>query len=174
MPTGVHGLLRNDWRLSNRSGNTSLVTQMRLHQDFREFLTLLNENGVDYLIIGGYAVVMHGYVRATGDIDIWIKNSTENSKRLVSVLNKFGFASLNIKEEDFLKPDHVIQLGYPPYRIDLLTSIEGLRFDTCFRKRKKIRVDKNLTVNVIDIESLKKSKRIAGRKRDLDDLENLT
>lgn len=157
MPTGVRGLLRNDLRLLNRSGNNSLVTQMRLHQDFREFLKLLNENGVDYLIIGGYAVVMHGYVRATGDIDIWIKNSVENSKRPVSVLHKFGFASLNVKGEDFQKPDQVIQPGYPPYRIDLLTSIEGLRFDTCFKKRKRMRVDKGLTVNVMDIESLKKA-----------------
>lgn len=146
---------------------------MKLHQDFKEFLRLLNENDVEYLIIGGYAVVMHGHVRTTGDIDIWVKNSVENSERIVAVLREFGFESLKLKGTDFQKPDNVIQLGYPPYRIDLLTSIEGLQFDKCYKKKNKFRIDKNLTANVIDIENLKTSKRIAGRKRDLGDLDNL-
>lgn len=147
---------------------------MRLHQDFREFLKLLNETGVEYLVIGGYAVVMHGYVRATGDIDIWVNNTTRNAERIVAALERFGFESLKLQTKDFEKPDNVIQLGYPPYRIDLLTSIEGMRFDECYKKRKRVNVSKGLTVNVIDLENLKKSKRIAGRARDLDDLDNLT
>ncbi len=147
---------------------------MRLHQDFREFLKLLNETGVEYLVIGGYAVVMHGYVRATGDIDIWVNNTTRNAERIVAALERFGFESLKLQTKDFEKPDNVIQLGYPPYRIDLLTSIEGMRFDECYKKRKRVNVSKGLIVNVIDLENLKKSKRIAGRPRDLDDLDNLT
>ncbi len=147
---------------------------MRLHQDFREFLKLLNETGVEYLIVGGYAVVMHGYVRATGDIDIWVNNTTRNAERIVAALERFGFESLKLQTKDFEKPDNVIQLGYPPFRIDLLTSIEGMRFDECYKKRKRVNVSKGLTVNVIDLENLKKRKRIAGRARDLDDLDNLT
>jgi len=147
---------------------------MRLHQDFREFLKLLNENGVDYLIIGGYAVVMHGYVRATGDIDIWIKNSVENSKRPVSVLHKFGFASLNVKGEDFQKPDQVIQPGYPPYRIDLLTSIEGSAVRYVLQEEKEDAGGQRSDGQRHGYREPEKSKRIAGRKRDLNDLENLT
>jgi hypothetical protein len=146
---------------------------MKLQHDFKEFLQLLNENKVMYLIVGGYAVAMHGYVRSTGDIDIWIKNNRENAKKLLKVLYQFGFKSLNIVIEDIKKNDQIIQLGYPPYRIDIITSLEGLSFNVCYKKCIRFQIEKNFKINLIDLESLKISKLKAGRSRDLDDLENL-
>jgi hypothetical protein len=146
---------------------------MKLHQDFKEFIELLNGNNVEYLLIGGYAVVLHGYVRSTGDIDLWINNSPENANKVIKALTEFGFSSLNLSVHDFIQNDQVIQLGYPPYRIDIITSIEGLNFTYCFNNKVIFQMDENYSINLIDIESLKKSKSISGRHRDLEDLENL-
>lgn len=94
-----------------------------LNKDFKEFVELLNSAGVEYLIVGAYALAAHGHPRYTGDIDIWIRRSKDNVTKILKVLEEFGFGSLGLAQEDFSKPDAVIQLGYPPARIDLLTSI---------------------------------------------------
>ncbi|MEN8216920.1 MAG: hypothetical protein ABFS56_11230 [Pseudomonadota bacterium] len=99
---------------------------MILSQDFREFIELLNYNQVRYLVVGGYAVAFHGHPRYTKDIDIWIWVSKNNAKKVLKTLDEFGFSSLGLKEEDFLEPGYVIQLGYPPNRIDILTQVTGL------------------------------------------------
>lgn len=143
-----------------------------LNQDFKEFIQSLNDNHVRYLVIGGYAVALHGYPRYTKDIDIWIDMSPENAAKMVRALKQFGFGSLGLKAADFLVPDQIIQLGYPPNRIDLMTTPPGVDFETCYASRVKVVID-DVTVNFIDLENLKKSKKAAGRLQDLADLENL-
>jgi hypothetical protein len=100
-----------------------------MNQDFREFIKSLNDNQVRYLVIGGYAVAFHGYPRYTKDLDIWIEPSPENAANLVKALDQFGFGSLNLQISDFLAPDQVIQLGYPPNRIDLITGVRPEIFE---------------------------------------------
>ena len=145
---------------------------MVLNKDFREFIELLNAKGVKYLVVGGYAVALHGYPRYTKDIDIWIELAPENASRLVRSLEQFGFGSLGLKEQDFLDADTIIQLGYPPRRIDLLTTLPGVDFDQCFAERVVVDFDE-LPVNFIDLENLKKNKLATGRAQDIADIENL-
>ncbi|MDX2246469.1 MAG: nucleotidyltransferase [Bacteroidia bacterium] len=145
---------------------------MVLNQDFREFITLLNAKGVKYLVIGGYAVAFHGYPRYTKDIDFWVWLNEENALRMLEVLREFGFDSLKIRKEDFLNKDMVIQLGFPPNRIDLLTDLDALEFETCYQLREELKLD-DLTVNFIDVESLITTKKASGRTQDLADVEKL-
>ncbi len=141
-----------------------------LSKDFKEFIELLNENNVKYLIVGGYAVAFHGYPRYTKDIDIWVQPSSRNAQSLLKALDQFGFGSLDLNKEDFILPDRVVQLGYPPNRIDLLTSLKSLNFDECYKSRVKIEAQ-DIQISFIDIENLKKNKRATGRSQDLADLE---
>jgi len=141
-------------------------------QDFKEFLQLLNDHHVEYMLVGGYAVGFYGYPRYTGDLDIWVKPSRENAERLKTVLEKFGFGALNVSAEDFMKENAVIQLGYPPLRIDLVTTLDGVSFDEC-SIRKHTHVAEGISADFISLDDLKRNKRATGRARDLDDLENL-
>ncbi len=143
-----------------------------LNPDFKEFIQSLNDNDVRYLVIGGYAVALHGYPRYTKDIDIWIEMSPNNAENVISALKQFGFGTLDLKPSDFLAPDQVVQLGYPPNRIDLITTPDGVDFATCYAARVAIAID-DLAVNFIDLENLKLNKRASGRFQDLADLENL-
>ncbi|MGD8805400.1 MAG: hypothetical protein PVH65_06095 [Chloroflexota bacterium] len=145
---------------------------MVLNPDFTEFLQLLNDNQVRYLVTGGYAVALHGYPRYTKDLDIWIELSRDNAKKLIAALDEFGFASLGLSDQDFLEPGTVIQLGYPPNRIDLLTTVTGVDFEACYESRIVIHVD-DVDVNFIDLVNLRKNKRAVGRPQDLADLDNL-
>src|SRR5580698_3642578 len=97
-----------------------------LYPDFREFIELLKKNNVRYLLVGGYAVTIYGHPRNTGDIDIWIDRENENLERIMHALSEFGFGNIGIDKNDFLKEDNVIQLGFPPVRIDILTDLDGL------------------------------------------------
>jgi len=143
-----------------------------LNQDFKEFIQLLNHNQVKYLIIGGYAVAVHGHPRYTKDIDIWIEMSAQNAQKLIQTLTDFGFGSLDLKAEDFQTPDQIIQLGYPPSRIDLITTPDGIDFNTCYHSKIEVIIDK-IPVYFIDLENLRKNKKASGRLQDLADLENL-
>ena len=143
-----------------------------LPRDFKEFIELLNKNNVRYIVIGGYAVVYHGYVRSTNDIDIWIDIHEDNIKNLIKVLDEFGFSSLNIKKGDFL-PNQIIQLGHPPNRIDLITTPAGIEFETCYESKEQVSID-DTSVNFIDLENLIKAKKASNRTRDLADIEELT
>jgi len=145
---------------------------MALNPDFKEFIQLLNAHNVRYLVVGGYAVAFHGYPRNTKDIDIWLWLDPANADRLLRALADFGFASLGFRAADFLEPDQIIQLGYPPARIDLLTTIPGVDFEDCYASRLEVQVG-DVTVNLIDLENLKRNKRASGRRQDLLDLENL-
>ena len=145
---------------------------MVLNKDFREFIGLLNSHNVRYLVVGGYAVTFHGYPRFTNDLDIWIERASNNAEAMINVLEDFGFGTLEIKKDDFLLEDRVIQLGYPPNRIDLLTGASGLIFDQCYPKKVSAVIE-GLPVDFIDIENLKINKKTTRRYRDLNDLENL-
>jgi hypothetical protein len=143
-----------------------------LNQDFREFIQLLNDNQVKYLIIGGYAVAVHGHPRYTKDLDIWVEMTSENADRLMTALNQFGFGSLGLSPQDFKTPDQIIQLGYPPNRIDIITTPDGIDFETCYNSKLEIVID-DISINFIDLDNLKKNKKASGRLQDLADLENL-
>ncbi|GBO56398.1 hypothetical protein APA_4734 [Pseudanabaena sp. lw0831] len=143
-----------------------------LNQDFKEFIQLLNDNQVSYLVIGGYAVAVHGHPRYTKDIDIWIEISEENSQKIITALTEFGFGSLGLTAQDFQEPHQIIQLGYPPNRIDLITSPDGIDFQTCYASKIEIMLN-DIAVKFIDLDNLKKNKLASGRLQDLADLENL-
>ena len=145
---------------------------MALNQDFKEFIQSLNDNGVRYLVVGGYAVAQHGHPRYTKDIDIWVEMIKENAAKMVNALDQFGFASLGLKEADFLEADQIIQLGYPPSRIDILTTLSGVEFSECYSSRVIVEMD-GVSVNFIDLENLIRNKKAVGRHQDLADVENL-
>ncbi len=144
-----------------------------LNQDFKEFIQSLNDNQVRYLIIGGYAVAFHGYPRYTKDIDIWIEISLDNAEKIIKALEQFGFGSLELKPNDFLVSNQVVQLGYPPNRIDLITSPDGVEFEECYASKVEVIID-GVNLDFIDLENLRKNKRASGRLQDLADLENLS
>lgn len=143
-----------------------------LSKDFKEFVALLKEHDAEYMIVGGYAVGVHGYPRYTGDLDIWLNPSEANAERVLKVINDFGFASFNLTIADLTKEGNVIQFGQPPLRIDLLTSIDGVTFDACYANRKEVSFD-GLAMNFIGYHDLVTNKKATGRHRDLDDLENI-
>jgi len=145
---------------------------MRLEKDFKEFIALLNEYEVRYLIIGGYAFSYYAEPRFTKDIDFLIEPATENIDRLLMALDQFGFGSLGLNKEDFLDPDQVIQLGLAPVRIDLLTSIEGVEFATAW-ERKTIGSYGDVQALYISKTDLLISKEKTGRLQDKADAEKL-
>jgi hypothetical protein len=145
---------------------------MEVQEDFKELLELFNVRKVKYLIVGGYALAYHGAPRYTGDIDIFVKPDTENALCILKALNEFGFGSVDLKEEDFQSPNKVVQLGYPPVRIDIITSISGVSWDQAFKEREKGKYG-NVPVYFIGREHYILNKRASGRKKDLADLEAL-
>ncbi len=143
-----------------------------LSRDFKEFIESLNSHSVRYLVVGGYAVAFHGYPRYTKDLDVWIDRAADNAANIIKALNAFGFGAVGLTVDDFMKDNYVIQLGYPPNRIDLLTGVKGLAFGECYGDRIQEEID-DVPVSFIDIDNLKKNKRASGRPQDLADLENL-
>lgn len=145
---------------------------MGLDKNFSEFIALLNENKVRYLVVGGYALAFHGYPRYTKDLDVWVDISPENAQNIVKALSGFGIASIGLIENDFLTPGEFIQLGYPPCRIDIITSCDGVDFEECYAARRVINFD-TLPIAFIDIENLVRNKAAVGRPQDLADISNL-
>jgi predicted nucleotidyltransferase len=143
-----------------------------LNQDFKEFIQSLNDNGVRYLVVGGYAVALHGYPRYTKDMEVWVEMAPENASKILKALDQFGFGSLDVKESDFTVPDQMLQLGYPPRRIDILTTLPDVEFSECYPVHTTVGI-KGVHVAFTDLENLKKNKRATGRHQDLADLENL-
>ena len=141
-------------------------------QDFKEFVQLLIKHNTEYLIVGGYAVGIHGHPRYTGDLDIWLNPSEANAEKILKVVNEFGFSSYKLSVDDFTKVGNVIQLGYPPLRIDLLTEIDGVTFEECYPNKLIVEID-DMNVNFISYHDLIANKNASGRHRDLDDIENL-
>jgi len=145
---------------------------LKLPSDFKEFLRLLNAHGVEYLLVGGYAVGYYGYPRATQDLDIWIAVSEENAGRMETVLREFGFDIPGLSASLFLQDENIIRMGVPPMRIEVLTRISGVEFDDCYAKRVVVTVDE-VEISLIGLSQLKVNKKASGRYKDLDDLEHL-
>lgn len=148
------------------------MATIQLPADFKEFLQLLNEHSVEYLLIGGYAVGYYGYPRATVDMDIWIAINPVNAAQVVATLKTFGFDLPELSEDLFLQENQVIRMGVPPMRLELLTSISGVEFETCFAERVVDEID-GVMVNLISLAHLKQNKLASGRHKDLNDLEHL-
>ena len=145
---------------------------MEIHKDFKELLELLNSHKVEYLIVGGYALAFHGAPRFTGDIDLFVKPEDANAKRILSVLDEFGFGSLNFSESDFTSPDNVVQLGVPPVRVDIMTSLTGVSWEKA--EAGKIRGSYgNTGVFFVSKKDLIANKKALGRTKDLADIEAL-
>jgi predicted nucleotidyltransferase len=138
---------------------------------FIEFLILLNKHKVEYLLIGGIAVNLYGYSRTTGDMDIWINPTNENGKKLVLAVDEFGYDITELAKKNFEETD-VFFLGEPPFRIDILNKMQGLKFPSSFEKRKIVE-HQEIKINLLSLEDLKVNKLLSGRHKDLDDLENL-
>ena len=143
-----------------------------LPADFSELLSSLNDAGVEYLLVGGYAVGFYGYTRTTGDIDIWVRQSPANAKRVVKALRAFGFDGPDIVPGAFLGDDKIARMGYPPYRAEIMTSVSGVSFDECWTRREVSDWD-GVEVPVIGLPHLLKNKRASGRPKDLADLDEL-
>jgi hypothetical protein len=146
---------------------------VQLDPDFKDFVEVFVANDVRFLIVGGFAVAAHGLPRYTGDLDAWVWVSSENASRVVRALDAFGFAGLGLTEDDFSQPDRIVQLGYPPYRIDIFTSIEGVQFDEAWSRRVVLELD-GILVPFIGRDDLLTNKRVAGRPQDIADVERLT
>jgi hypothetical protein len=145
---------------------------LKLPPDFKEFLKLLKEKAVRYLLIGGYAVGYHGYPRATNDMDVWIAVDLDNAKRVTEVLKEFGFDLPELTPNLFLEANRIVRMGNPPIRIVITTSVSGVEFEECFNNCVHDVFD-GIEVNIIDLLHLKINKKAAGRLKDLVDLENL-
>ncbi len=148
------------------------MATIRLPQDFKEFLKLLKEHEVRYLLIGGYAVGFHGYPRATADMDIWVAIHPENANKIVTVLKEFGFDLPELSQNLFLQEKQIIRMGVPPVKLEISTSISGVEFDACYEKRIVAELD-GVEVNLIGLNDLKVNKKASGRSKDITDLENL-
>jgi hypothetical protein len=143
-----------------------------LARDFKEFLKLLNSNRVEYLLIGGYAVGIYGYIRATNDLDIWIGIRQANAASVHRALREFGFDAAALTVDLFLARNNVVRMGVPPIRIEILTSVSGVEFESCYAEKEMFRIEE-VMVPVISLVRLRENKAASGRLKDLSDLENL-
>ena len=145
---------------------------MKVQPDFKDLLALFNENKVEYMIVGGYALAFHGAPRYTGDMDLFVRPDPTNARRVMASLEKFGFGSVGLTAADFEKPDSIVQLGITPVRIDIITSLTGVSWDNAVSHRAEGKYG-DLPVFYIGREQFIANKRATGRKRDLADLEAL-
>ncbi|MEO7307151.1 MAG: DUF6036 family nucleotidyltransferase [Ferruginibacter sp.] len=145
------------------------------NEDFRDFIDALNKQEVEYLLVGGYAVILHGYRRSTGDIDIWINVTADNHKKLLKAYLAFGLPTSDITEENFLVNDgmDVFTYGIPPVCIEILKKVKGCNFEEAY-KISKIYDENGLQIRFVHINTLIEAKTASGRYKDLDDIEKLT
>lgn len=144
----------------------------KLNQDFREFIALLEKHGVEYLIVGGYAVAFHGFPRYTGDIDFFVAVSESNATGLLAVFEDFGFGNIGIDKADFQQPDFVVEIGREPRKIQVLTGIDGVTFEEC-RQHGITETYGGMSLNFIGIDELLRNKLAAARAKDLIDVHAL-
>jgi len=143
-----------------------------LNPDFRDILSALSDESADYLLVGAYAVAVHGIPRATGDLDLWVRVSAENAARVLRALARFGAPLNDVREADLTSPGMVVQIGVAPRRIDLLTTLDGLEFDAAWAHRTHVDVE-GLRVPVIGRADLVRNKKAVGRPQDLADVARL-
>jgi hypothetical protein len=148
--------------------------QNLFNQDFRNLLISFNRNQVEYLIVGGYAVILHGYHRTTGDLDIWVNVTEENFQKLKRAFAESGLPVSAIESNDFFNPGKtdVFRFGRPPVSIDIITKLKGIDFQSAFNKSLIIETD-HIPIRLLDYDSLIKSKLASGRTKDLLDIEKL-
>jgi hypothetical protein len=143
-----------------------------LNRDFAEMLKALGAEGVEFLVVGAYAVAGHGIPRATGDIDLWVRPTADNAARLWRALERFGAPRSRVSPESFTQPDVVYQIGLPPNRIDFLTTIDGVAFDDAWAEKVPCVVS-GIAFNMISLRHLVANKQATGRPQDLADIARL-
>lgn len=143
-----------------------------LNEDYKEMLQILLDNKIKFLVVGAYAMGVYGYPRATGDIDIWVLASTENSKKIFNSLKQFGAPLQQINKETFAEQGVIFQIGVAPRRIDIITQIDGVDFDKAYENRQEIAIE-NMNIPVLSIEDLIKNKESTGREKDTLDAREL-
>ena len=141
-----------------------------MNSDFRDLLSAFNAHGVEYLIVGAYAMAAHGRVRATGDIDVWINSTANNARQVIRALSEFGAPLHDLCEADLCKPGVVFQIGVAPIRIDILTRIDDVDFSEAWTARFNTRFA-DQSVSVLSEAHLIRNKRAVGRSQDLADVE---
>lgn len=146
--------------------------EIRLEEEFREFLRSLKENDVRYLLIGGYAVILSGHVRNTMDLDIAIAESSENAERMVDALKDFGFDVPSLSTGLFTKPNSVVRMGFAPLKIEILNYLEGVDFEKAYSNRQVLDLN-GLEISLIDVRDLIANKKAVGRPQDLADVAKL-
>jgi len=144
----------------------------RLPDDWRDFLAALDARHVEYMLVGGIALGVHGHVRYTRDLDVWFRGSEQNAEKLISALRDFGFESLQVSPAEFCKPRAMLVLGQEPNAIELLNFADGVEFEQCFPNRVIVPLS-GVNVSVIGIDDLRRNKKAVGRLQDLADLERL-
>lgn len=144
------------------------------NEDFRDFINALNKHQVEYLLVGGYAVILNGYRRTTGDMDIWVKVTPENHRKLLNAYLSFGLPTIDISEENFLNNNEieVFTYGIPPVSIDIMKIVKGCNFEEAY-SLSNIFNEEGLLIRFIHINTLIQAKKAAGRYKDLDDIEKL-
>lgn len=145
---------------------------MEVQPDFRELLGLFNAHSVEYMIVGGYALAFHGAPRFTGDLDIYVRTTAQNARRILGALDDFGFGSMNLSAEDFSAQDRMVQLGVPPVRVNIITSLTGVSWEQCLAGQQPGTYG-DVPVHYIGREQFVANKRVMGRQMDLADLEAL-
>jgi len=143
-----------------------------LNSDYKDMLQVLLDNGVKFLLVGAYAMGVHGYPRATGDIDIWVETSAENSERVYRSMAAFGAPLHEIDETTFATPGIVFQIGVAPRRIDIITAISGVEFDDAYQQRQIVEIE-DLSIPILSLDDLIKNKRATGRDKDRLDADQL-
>ena len=143
-----------------------------LNPDFRDMLCALSAEAAEYLLVGAYALAVHGVPRATGDLDVWVRPTEDNARRVHSALTRFGAPFADLTEGDLVRPGTVFQIGIAPNRIDLLTSIDGVTFDEAWSARRVVQID-GLDVPVLARHHLIRNKKATGRPQDLADAARL-
>lgn len=145
---------------------------MKVSKDFKDFLRLLNDKNIEYLLIGGYAVVYYGYVRNTGDMDIWVRMTKQNLEAAAGALDEFGYAPKAETLPFLNEPNKILRMGMPPFRLEVSTAIDGVDFDECYANRVVFNIDE-IPVTLISLDDLLINKKASGRLKDLADVEEL-
>lgn len=143
-----------------------------LNPDYRDMLSAFADAGVEYLVIGAYALAAHGHLRATGDMDLWVRRGPENAERILRALSAFGAPLSEVESEDFETPGTVFQIGVSPRRIDIFTTISGVDFQEAWPERMEIEIE-GVTVPILGRQHLIRNKRALGRPQDQADIERL-
>jgi hypothetical protein len=162
---------KNGWRCcgSFHAACTNLRRNALLNRDFIDILSAFSKEKVDYIVVGGYAIAFHGFVRGTGDIDLWIRNSNENTERVWAALKAFGAPLSDLSINDLQTPGMVFQMGLPPNRIDIINRVEGLQFEEAWPNRTFVELHE-LTIPIAGKPELLKNKRAMNRPKDMADI----